>query len=168
MEVAWRFRIIFVMAFVVIIFGDLLGYGGARKEPKDKSLLTGITEVETSSAEMITSGKDAPSTRPRPTSHTNGQCGVSAHARTTIPCVATVLTITDYSVTFDFLAAIGSVESDFDEDTTGLSTAELAARKEKLKNSLREACLPKLLCEMAAKPNYSLNARERDLLSLMR
>uniref|UniRef100_T1E8B6 Putative secreted protein n=1 Tax=Anopheles aquasalis TaxID=42839 RepID=T1E8B6_ANOAQ len=36
MEVAWRFRIIFVMAFVVIIFGDLLGYGGARKEPKDK------------------------------------------------------------------------------------------------------------------------------------
>ncbi|XP_035793295.1 uncharacterized protein LOC118467192 isoform X2 [Anopheles albimanus] len=135
MEVAWRFRIIFVMAFVVIIFGDLLGYGGARKEPKDKSLLTGITEVEASSAEMITSGKDAPSTRPRPTSHTN---------------------------------AIGSVESDFDEDTTGLSTAELAARKEKLKNSLREACLPKLLCEMAAKPNYSLNARERDLLSLMR
>ncbi|XP_049545433.1 uncharacterized protein LOC125957068 [Anopheles darlingi] len=139
MEVAWRFRIIFVMAFVVIIFGDLLGYGGARKEPKDKSLLTGITgEVETNSAEMITSaGKDTPSTRPRPTtSHTN---------------------------------AIGSVESDFDEeDTTGLSTAELAARKEKLKNSLREACLPKLLCEMAAKPNYSLNVRERDLLSLMR
>ncbi|XP_058054792.1 uncharacterized protein LOC131206301 [Anopheles bellator] len=135
MEVAWRFRVIFVMAFVVIIFGDLLGYGGARKEPKDKALLSGITEVEANGAEMLPSGKDAPGTRPRTTAPSN---------------------------------AIGSLESEFEEDTAGLSTAELLARREKLKHSLREACLPKLLCEMAAKPNYSLNVRERDLLSLMR
>lgn len=43
MEVAWRFRIIFAMAFAVIIFGDLLGYGGAKKDPKDKSLLSGLS-----------------------------------------------------------------------------------------------------------------------------
>lgn len=48
------------------------------------------------------------------------------------------------------------------------SAADLATHKEQLKNSLREACLPKLLCEMAAKPNYSLNVREKDLLSLIR
>uniref|UniRef100_A0A182PUX9 Uncharacterized protein n=1 Tax=Anopheles epiroticus TaxID=199890 RepID=A0A182PUX9_9DIPT len=140
MEVAWRFRIIFVMAFVVIIFGDLLGYGGARKEPKDKSLLSGFTEVETNTAnKMIPTGKETAAS--------------GAQART--------------SSSND----IGSdVEGDFDQDqdTSGLSAAELAARKEKLKNSLREACLPKLLCEMAAKPNYSLNVRERDLLSLIR
>uniref|UniRef100_A0A182JBQ0 Ketoreductase domain-containing protein n=2 Tax=Anopheles atroparvus TaxID=41427 RepID=A0A182JBQ0_ANOAO len=139
MEVAWRFRIIFVMAFVVIIFGDLLGYGGARKEPKGKSLLSGITEVEANTGDLGPTGKDAASagTQTR-TGHTN--------------------------------AIGGSVESDFEEEenTAGLSSAELAARKEKLKNSLREACLPKLLCEMAAKPNYSLNVRERDLLSLIR
>lgn len=40
--------------------------------------------------------------------------------------------------------------------------------REKLTEALREACLPKLLCEMAAKPNYSLNDRERDLLSLIK
>uniref|UniRef100_A0A182Q9V6 Uncharacterized protein n=1 Tax=Anopheles farauti TaxID=69004 RepID=A0A182Q9V6_9DIPT len=138
MEVAWRFRIIFVMGFVVIIFGDLLGYGGARKEPKDKSLLSGFTEVEANTAEMIPTGKEA---------------APGAQART--------------SPSNDIG---GNVESDFDQDqeTSGLSPAELAARKEKLKNSLREACLPKLLCEMAAKPNYSLNVRERDLLSLIR
>ncbi|XP_050075606.1 uncharacterized protein LOC126563040 [Anopheles maculipalpis] len=138
MEVAWRFRIIFVMAFVVIIFGDLLGYGGARKEPKDKSLLSGFTEVETDTSKMIPTGKEtAPSAQTR-TSPSN-EIG-------------------------------GNVDGDFeqDQDTAGLSSAELAARKEKLKNSLREACLPKLLCEMAAKPNYSLNVRERDLLSLIR
>lgn len=31
------------MAFAVIIFGDLLGYGGAKKDPKDKSLLSGLS-----------------------------------------------------------------------------------------------------------------------------
>ncbi|XP_052892972.1 uncharacterized protein LOC128300813 [Anopheles moucheti] len=138
MEVAWRFRIIFVMAFVVIIFGDLLGYGGARKEPKDKSLLSGFTEVETDSAKMIPTGKEPTSSAQTRTSASN-ELG-------------------------------GNVDDDFEQDqeTAGLSSAELAARKEKLKNSLREACLPKLLCEMAAKPNYSLNVRERDLLSLIR
>lgn len=32
METAWRFRIIMVMAIIVIIFGDFLGYGNAKIE----------------------------------------------------------------------------------------------------------------------------------------
>lgn len=32
MEAAWRFRIMLIMAFAVIIFGDFLGYGNARIE----------------------------------------------------------------------------------------------------------------------------------------
>lgn len=63
----------------------------------------------------------------------------------------------------------GNSESDNKlSSTSDGQAADLALHKERLKNSLREACLPKLLCEMAAKPNYSLNVRERDLLSLIR
>lgn len=32
METVWRFRIILFMAFAVIIFGDLLGYGNVNGE----------------------------------------------------------------------------------------------------------------------------------------
>ncbi|XP_055626081.1 uncharacterized protein LOC129768442 [Toxorhynchites rutilus septentrionalis] len=132
MEVVWRFRIIFAMAFAVIIFGDLLGYGGAKKEQKDKSLLTGFsTEFEGSNHNQI----DA-STR---SNHDNE-----------IPPVA---------------LSKNTAQQNY---KSGSSSTESAAHKERLKNSLREACLPKLLCEMAAKPNYSLNVRERDLLSLIR
>lgn len=31
METAWTFRIVLIMAFAVIIFGDFLGYGNAKK-----------------------------------------------------------------------------------------------------------------------------------------
>lgn len=36
MEAAWRFRIMLIMAFAVIIFGDFLGYGGAAKSDSNK------------------------------------------------------------------------------------------------------------------------------------
>jgi hypothetical protein len=41
-------------------------------------------------------------------------------------------------------------------------------KKGRLSDALREACLPKLLCEMAAKPKNSLSDREKDLLSLIK
>lgn len=31
MDTAWTFRIVLIMAFAVIIFGDFLGYGNAKK-----------------------------------------------------------------------------------------------------------------------------------------
>uniref|UniRef100_A0A8D7ZZB1 (northern house mosquito) hypothetical protein n=1 Tax=Culex pipiens TaxID=7175 RepID=A0A8D7ZZB1_CULPI len=132
MEVAWRFRIIFAMAFAVIIFGDLLGYGGAKKDPKDKStLLTGFSaglgDIKATHENDIGSTESESSARP--TYHGAGP-------------------------------AVGTSPAEHQLDA--------AAYKERLKSSLREACLPKLLCEMAAKPNYSLNVRERDLLSLIR
>lgn len=133
MEVAWRFRIIFAMAFAVIIFGDLLGYGGAKKDPKDKSLLTagfsaGLGDIKATHENEIGSTESESSARQ--------------------PYAAAAAT------------ASGTSPADHQLDA--------AAHKERLKSSLREACLPKLLCEMAAKPNYSLNVRERDLLSLIR
>lgn len=35
-------------------------------------------------------------------------------------------------------------------------------------NSLREACLPKLLCEIAAKPTNTITDKEQNLMELIR
>lgn len=40
--------------------------------------------------------------------------------------------------------------------------------KEKISESLRDLCLPKLLCEIAAKPAYLLTEKERLVLSLLK
>lgn len=32
METAWRFRIMLFMAFAIIIFGDMLGYGSVKSD----------------------------------------------------------------------------------------------------------------------------------------
>ncbi|EAT42113.1 AAEL006310-PA [Aedes aegypti] len=151
MEVAWRFRIIFAMAFAVIIFGDLLGYGGAKKDPKDKSLLSGL-----STGFGSVSG------------HMDGTARSSRENEITSADRETPLAPQSYT-SGSSSSSSGNSESDNKlSSTSDGQAADLALHKERLKNSLREACLPKLLCEMAAKPNYSLNVRERDLLSLIR
>jgi hypothetical protein len=40
--------------------------------------------------------------------------------------------------------------------------------QQRLTDSLRDLCLPKLLCEIAAKPTYLLNEKEKHVLSLLR
>jgi hypothetical protein len=40
--------------------------------------------------------------------------------------------------------------------------------QQKLTDSLRDLCLPKLLCEIAAKPVYLLNEKEKHVLSLLK
>lgn len=37
-----------------------------------------------------------------------------------------------------------------------------------LANNMREACLPKLLCEIAAKPSNAITEKEQNLLELIR
>lgn len=44
----------------------------------------------------------------------------------------------------------------------------LAKTKAKITETLRDSCLPKMLCEMAARPSQLLSNRERDLLSLIK
>lgn len=60
-----------------------------------------------------------------------------------------------------------------DEDDSGLSNKMTFAKsgstsKSKITETLRDSCLPKMLCEMAARPNQLLNDREKDLLSLIK
>lgn len=40
--------------------------------------------------------------------------------------------------------------------------------QDKINDSLRDLCLPKLLCEIAAKPTYLLSDKERHVLSLLK
>lgn len=60
-----------------------------------------------------------------------------------------------------------------DEDDSGLGNKMTFAKsattsKSKITETLRDSCLPKMLCEMAARPNQLLNDREKDLLSLIK
>ncbi|XP_063708976.1 uncharacterized protein LOC134837524 [Culicoides brevitarsis] len=52
--------------------------------------------------------------------------------------------------------------------TNGLYDTLDSTPKYRMGERLREACLPKLLCEMAAKPWMSLTDKERDLLNLIK
>lgn len=40
METAWRFRIMLFMAFTMILFGDMLGYGNVNNNSKNKNAIT--------------------------------------------------------------------------------------------------------------------------------
>ncbi|ALC45012.1 gk [Drosophila busckii] len=40
--------------------------------------------------------------------------------------------------------------------------------KPQLTDTIKESCLPKMLCELAAKPEYQLSEKERELLRLIR
>ena len=53
---------------------------------------------------------------------------------------------------------------------SAVTTENLKKRisKVQLSESLRDACLPKLLCEMAARPSYLLTEREKDLLTIIK
>jgi hypothetical protein len=39
---------------------------------------------------------------------------------------------------------------------------------QRISDSLRDLCLPKLLCEIAAKPTYLLTDKEKHVLSLLK
>lgn len=39
---------------------------------------------------------------------------------------------------------------------------------QRISDSLRDLCLPKLLCEIAAKPTYLLSEKEKHVLSLLK
>jgi len=54
------------------------------------------------------------------------------------------------------------------EDNKDSSSGGEGVHKIKVGDTLREACLPKLLCEMASRPWNSLTDKERDLLNLIK
>lgn len=63
---------------------------------------------------------------------------------------------------------IDEEDSGFSSKMTFSKTPATAGSKTKITETLRDSCLPKMLCEMAARPNQLLNDREKDLLSLIK
>uniref|UniRef100_A0A1B0G5T8 Uncharacterized protein n=1 Tax=Glossina morsitans morsitans TaxID=37546 RepID=A0A1B0G5T8_GLOMM len=64
------------------------------------------------------------------------------------------------------------IEINEDTDLSELSATTLQERRDLIKTQLTDAikdsCLPKMLCEMAAKPPYLLTEKEKDLIHLIR
>ncbi|XP_055696743.1 uncharacterized protein LOC129797897 [Phlebotomus papatasi] len=115
MEAAWRFRIMLLMAFAVILFGDFLGYGSVKS---DRAPTRNPSNLRDDDADLhIVDG-----------------------------------------------TALNILESS--PETHTAATYQISKRK--LTQTLRESCLPKMLCEMAARPSYNLSDRERDLLTLIK
>lgn len=50
----------------------------------------------------------------------------------------------------------------------GVVTGANLKTKSQLTDTIKESCLPKMLCELAAKAEYQLSEKERELLRLIR
>ncbi|XP_067647318.1 uncharacterized protein geko isoform X2 [Eurosta solidaginis] len=61
-----------------------------------------------------------------------------------------------------------SEETEINDFSTVTLQRKQNALKTQLSDAIKESCLPKMLCEMAAKPDYMLTEKERDLLYLIR
>lgn len=59
-----------------------------------------------------------------------------------------------------------------DADLTEFSTTTLQQKrnfmKSQLTDAIKDSCLPKMLCELASKPEYMLTEKEKDLMHLIR
>lgn len=79
-----------------------------------------------------------------------------------------------YRFYFIDATAVKEIESIFETESIdtadGITKPKKFTLKEKinLANSLREACLPKLLCEIAAKPANKMTEKEQSLLELIK
>lgn len=64
------------------------------------------------------------------------------------------------------------IEISEDADLAEFSALSLQQKRNSMKSqisdAIKESCLPKMLCEMAAKPDYTLTEKERDLMNLIR
>ncbi|XP_055856964.1 uncharacterized protein LOC129919891 [Episyrphus balteatus] len=59
-------------------------------------------------------------------------------------------------------------ESDLQDLTPAEFKKQRVLAKSQLTDAIRDSCLPKMLCEMASKPEYVLSEKEKDLLHMIR
>lgn len=140
MDTAWRCRLMIFAVFSLLLVGDLFGYGGYS--------VRGV-------------GSDNP----------DEVVGVQGGGAPTGPAAAAGK-FQQKNAEID----IGE-EHDFDEFSaaaalkpvaSGIVTGANLKTKSQLSDTIKESCLPKMLCELAAKPEYQLTEKERELLRLIR
>ncbi|XP_031623398.1 uncharacterized protein LOC116340836 [Contarinia nasturtii] len=130
MDTAWRFRLVLICTFAIIIFGDILGYANVKGD------------------------KDSNGNHQRTVDSTlkKNQHNRNQHQN-----------IEDSPSTEDIEDFISKKSN----SNTKLLQIDLKD-KITLANHMREACLPKLLCEIAAKPSNVITEKEQNLLDLIR
>ncbi|KAH8368619.1 hypothetical protein KR084_001675 [Drosophila pseudotakahashii] len=142
MDTAWRCRLTIFAIVSLLLVGDLFGYGGGMK-----------------------------SNHPNPHSVRSGG-GAGAGGAPTGPAAAAASKFQSKNAEIDI-----TEEHDFNEFSAaaqslkpGMAVVTGASLKTKsqLTDTIKESCLPKMLCELASKPEYQLSEKERELLRLIR
>ncbi|KAH8328438.1 hypothetical protein KR067_009260 [Drosophila pandora] len=144
-DTAWRVRFMIFVVVSLLLVGDLFGYGGIRPSPADHHSVV------------------------RRSAGAAG-AGVGAGGAPTGPAAAAASKFQAKNAEIDI-----SEEHDFNEFSAaalkpGMAVVTGASLKTKsqLTDTIKESCLPKMLCELASKPEYQLSEKERELLRLIR
>ncbi|XP_017072258.1 uncharacterized protein LOC108108664 [Drosophila eugracilis] len=141
MDTAWRCRLMIFGVVSLLLVGDLFGYGGGAMK----------------------------SNHPDPHS-VRSAGGAGPGVAPTGPAAAAASKFQPKNAEIDI-----TEEHDFNELSAAalkpgmaLVTGASLKTKSQLTDTIKESCLPKMLCELASKPEYQLSEKERELLRLIR
>ncbi|KAH8373445.1 hypothetical protein KR009_007293 [Drosophila setifemur] len=143
MDTAWRCRIMIFFIVSLLLVGDLFGYGALMKPDHP--------DHHHSVRPGGDAGADGSPTGPAAAAASKFQ---SKHAE---------IHIAEEHDFNELSAAAQAIKPGMG----GVSGASLKT-KSQLTDTIKEACLPKMLCELASKPDYQLSEKERELLRLIR
>ncbi|KAL7732941.1 hypothetical protein ACLKA6_002755 [Drosophila palustris] len=140
MDTAWRCRLMIFGVFLLLLVGDLFGYGGysvrgVKSDNPDE--VVGVQGGVAPTGPAASAGKFQ---------QKNAEIDIGEEH--------------DFDE-FSAAAALKPVSS-------GIVTGANLKTKSQLSDTIKESCLPKMLCELAAKPEYQLSEKERELLRLIR
>ncbi|BFF97580.1 uncharacterized protein DMAD_05964 [Drosophila madeirensis] len=149
MDTAWRCRLMIFGIVSLLLVGDLFGYGGGMKSDHSDPHSVGVRSAAAGAA-RAGGGVGAP-TGPAAAAASKFQQSKSAE-----------IDITEEHDFNEFSAAAAL------KPGMAVVTGASLKTKSQLTDTIKESCLPKMLCELASKPEYQLSEKERELLRLIR
>ncbi|KAH8411103.1 hypothetical protein KR222_003446 [Zaprionus bogoriensis] len=139
MDTAWRCRLMIFGVVSLLLVGDLFGYGGYSVRGVKSDHPDEVVAVQRDG------GPTGPATATGKFQQNNAEIEIGEKH--------------DFD---EFSAAALKPVS------ASVVTGAHLKTKSQLTDTIKESCLPKMLCELAAKPEYQLNEKERELLRLIR
>ncbi|KAH8286945.1 hypothetical protein KR018_011382 [Drosophila ironensis] len=150
MDTAWRVRLMIFFVVSLLLVGDLFGYGGIRPPPAHA--------VRRSAGGGVSGPGSAMGAGAAPT-------GPAAAAASKFQSKNAEIDITEEHDFNEFSAA---AQAQALKPGMAMVTGASLKTKSQLTDTIKESCLPKMLCELASKPEYQLSEKERELLRLIR
>ncbi|EDW94631.1 uncharacterized protein LOC6534237 isoform X1 [Drosophila yakuba] len=142
MDTAWRCRLMIFGVVSLLLVGDLFVYGGGMK-----------SNHPTPHSVRAAGGAGA----------AGAPTGPAAAAASKFQAKNAEIDITEEHEFNELSAAAQSLKPGM-----AVVTGASLKTKSKLTDTIKESCLPKMLCELASKPEYQLSEKERELLRLIR